>query len=169
MVFSSLKNKKAPFKSYILGLIIGGIIVAVIALRNILLLGEYILSVHYFPSYIAVSRINIAEFLQRLESVVSIVFLTAGFIKISMCLLGASKGISKLFNFKDYRFIVVPSALIILNLGFLVYEDMMELNRWVSQVYSYYAFLFEVILPVIVFIAAKVRYHKICGGKLNDA
>ncbi|MCM8709512.1 endospore germination permease [Clostridium sp. SYSU_GA19001] len=163
MVFSSLKDKKSPFKSYIVGLIIGGILLTVISFINTLVLGDYIISLNYFPSYAAIKTINITEFLQRLESVLAITFLIAGFIKISMCLLGASKGISKLFNFKDYRFIVVPIALIILNVEFLVYKNMMELNRWVEQVYFYYAFIFQVILPVVIFIVAKIKLRKSSG------
>ncbi|MCM8709511.1 endospore germination permease [Clostridium sp. SYSU_GA19001] len=161
MIFSSLKDKKAVFKTYMMGVIITGLMIFTLAIRNVMVLGEYVISISFYAGYITVSLINIANFLQRLESVVSIAFLITCTIKISICLFGASKGVSKLFNFKDYRFIVVPIALIIYNLGFLVVDDIMELKKWSSQIAPYYKIPFEIILPVIIFIAAKIKYKKI--------
>jgi spore germination protein KB len=168
MVFPCLKGKKSSFKTFILGLLLGGGIIVVLAARNIMILGSYIISMSYYPSFFAVARINIGHFLQRLESAVSITFLISGFVKISMCLFGASKGISKLFNFVDYRFIVIPTALIILNLSFIVSSDIMESAKWNLQVYPYYAFIFQVILPSLTFICAKIRYKKIRSNDLNN-
>lgn len=161
LVFSSLKNEKSPYKAYIIGLLLSGMVLVTIAVRNTLVLGSYVLSLNYFPSYVTASRINIGGFLQRLEALVSTAFLISGFIKISICLLGAAKGISKLFNFNDYRFLVIPSTLIIFNLSFVDYKDSMELAKWATDTYPYYAFIFQVILPVTIFIGAKIKFCKI--------
>lgn len=161
MVFSCLKDKKSIFKTYISGLLLSGTVLVFIAARNIMVLGSYVMSTTYYSTYNAVEKINIGYFLQRLESAVSIVFLIAGFVQISISLLGASKGISKIFNFNDYRFIVTPTALIIMNLAFLAADDMMELTEWNLKVYPYYGFIFEVILPLLTFFICKIRYKKI--------
>lgn len=161
MIFSCLQEKKSVFKSFIFGLLITGGALVFLGARNIAVLGSHIASLVYYPEFNIIARINIGHFFQRLESAVSIVFVITGFFKISMCLLGASKGISKLFNIEDYRFIVIPTALIILNLGFFVTKDIMELRNWNRQIYPYYAFIFQVILPIIVLISAKIRYKKI--------
>lgn len=161
MVFSCEKDKKSLYKIYILGLLIAGFVLVITALRNILVLGSYMMSMAYYPSFNAVARINIGYFLQRLESASSIIFLISGFAQISVSLLGASKGISKLFNFKDYRFIVVPTALIVLNLGFLVSKDITELTKWNLEIFPYYGLIFELVLPSLIYICAKIRYKKI--------
>lgn len=168
-VFSSLSDSKSHSKIYIKGLLLAGINIIIIAARNTMVVGEYVLSINNYPSFLAISRINIGNFIERLESAVSIVFLTCGFIKVSICLLAASKGVSKFFNFKDYRFIVMPIALIMMNFSFIVTKDMMELTKWNSQVYPYYAVIFQVILPGIILIGAKIRYKKICINGLNNA
>ncbi len=168
MVFSCLKDKKATFKAYILGLLLAGVVLIIVSLRNIMVLGTYIISMNYYPSFNAVARINIGNILQRLEAAVSIVFLISGFVQVSICLLGAAKGISKLFGFIDYRHMVIPTALIILNLGFLVVKDMMELTQWNREVFPYYGFFFEVILPGVIFICARMRYKKIYNNDLNN-
>lgn len=158
MLLSSLKKSSSPSKVYMTGLLIGGFIVALIGFRNILVLGEYGLASSYFPSYTALSRINIRRFiLQRVEIIVSVVFLTAGFIKITLCLIAACKGYAKLFNFKDYKFIVTPMGILMVLLAFIIYPNIMEMSEWAFSTWTYYAFPFQVILPFIVLISAKIK------------
>lgn len=156
-IFSSLQKKASYYKVYIIGLTIGILWILAVSVKNILVLGPYLMSLNYFTTYVAVARISIGEFLQRIEILVSVAFLISGFVKISVCLLSAAKGISKVLNTSDYRFIVVPAALVILNLSFYVYEDIMETQNFVSKVYPYYAALINVIVPVIVLVAAEIK------------
>ncbi len=157
VIFDSLGSHKTISKVYIKGLIIGGVIVAILAMRNIMVLGAETAGAVYFPSYTAISRVNIGNFLQRLEISVSIVFLLSGFIKICICLLAAAKGITKLFGFKDYRILVSPIALLMVNLAYLIYESIMEMFEWAMDIWPYYAFPFQVIFPLIVFIAVEIK------------
>jgi len=112
-IFSSLKTKKSPFKVFSWGILISGIIIIAVTIRNIGVLGNT-LGNFYFPSYEAVSMINIGDFLQRIEISVSFVFIFGVFIKSSICLLVASKGISKMFNLHDYRSIVIQIGLLMI-------------------------------------------------------
>jgi spore germination protein KB len=157
MVLSGFKEKNEPIKVYLSALALGGFCIFILGARNILVLGEAALSRSYFPSYLAVSRINIGEFLQRLEIAVSVSFLSTGFVKISVCLLAASKGISKLFNLQDYRFIVIPVGIAMINFASSQYESVMEARRWAFEVWPYYAFPFQVVIPLLTLIAIKLR------------
>lgn len=157
MVFDSLGKPSSSYRVYLKALIIGGLIVALLAMRNIMILGAETLGAIYFPSYVAVSRINVGNFLQRLEISVTIVFLLTGFIKISICLLAATKGLSKLFGYKDYRFFVTPVGLLMVNLAYLIYGNIMEMFEWAREIWPYYAFPFQVILPLIILIAVEIK------------
>jgi spore germination protein KB len=157
MVFDSLKTPGSSYKIYLRSLAIGGLVVLLIATRNIMLLGADTIGSVYFPSYTAISRVNIGNFLQRLEISVSIVFTLSGFIKISICLLAATKGITKLFGFKDYRLLVTPVVLLMVNLADILYGSIMEMFEWAQDIWPYYAFIFQVILPLIIFIAVEVK------------
>lgn len=160
MILSSVKTKKSPFKIYFTALPIAGLILVILTLRNVLVSGTELISLNYFPSYFVVGRISIGEFIQRIETFVAIGFLISGFTKMSVCLLAASNGISKVFGFKDYRFIVTPVALFILSMSFMVYESIIETVKWVPKYYPAYAFIFEVILPLITFAAVKLNKSK---------
>jgi spore germination protein KB len=164
-VLGSLKAKKSSFKVYFWGILISGTILIFVTARNIAVLGN-MLDNFYFPSYEAVSRIHIGKFLQRIEVSVAIVFIFGVFIKTSVCLLVACKGIGKIFNLKDYRTIVIQTGLLMIYFSYTVYNNIMVMTYWAFKVYAYYAFPFQVIIPIIVWLLAesKVRKGKQCNN-----
>lgn len=164
MIFSTVKNKFSTYKVFYLGLFIGGAILLLAATRNILVLGVEDGCIEYFPSYEAVSVINIANFLQRIEVVVSGVFLFAGIIKISVCLLAASKGFAHVLNFNNYRAIVVPVGLLMMNLSCFIYTNTMEMFEWAMDIYKYYAIPFQIIIPLLIWITAEIKIRKFKGN-----
>ncbi|MDV3429669.1 MAG: endospore germination permease [Bacillota bacterium] len=158
-VLSSLKTKKSPFKVYFWGIFISALIIFITTIRNISILGN-MLSSFYFPSYAAVSMISVGDFVERIEATVGIVFLFGVFIKSSVCLLAASKGIGKMFKLKDYRSIVIQTGLLMVYLSYIIYDDSMQMQYWAFKVYPYYAFPFQVILPVFIWISAEIKVKK---------
>jgi spore germination protein KB len=167
-VFSSLKTKKSPYKVYFWGLLIASATLVIIKMRNILILGNLVESL-YFPAYVAVGRISIGTFIQRVEVTVAIVMIFDVFIKASVCLLVACKGIGKMFNLSDYRSIVIQTGLLMIYFSYIVYDNIMVMQYWAFKVYPYYAFPMQVILPIIIWIAAeiKVRKNKVVDGSIS--
>lgn len=161
MVGYVFREKKSIRKVYLSSLLIGGMIVLIVVVRNVLVMGPHFISSTFFPSYIAVSLIHLGDFLQRIELLVSVVFLFAGFTKISMCLLAASKGVASIFGIDDYREIVTPIALLMIALSIILYSNIMEMMEWVFKTYKFYAFPFQVILPFIIWIFAEVKNKKL--------
>jgi len=161
MVFSKFKTQKSPYKIYIIGLLIGGILVSLSSLTDILVLGVDLASILYYPSYTAITRISIGEFLQRLEVLGSLVFILGGFIKVSITLLAACKGFTRVFGYNYYRFIVTPIALLILNLSYFEFDSVMSYGEWNKGIYPYYAFPFQVILPIIIWITAEIKKKRL--------
>lgn len=155
-VFSSLQTKKSPRKVYFWGLLISSVIILATTIRNTTTLGNMVGS-FYFPSYEAVSRISIGDFIQRIEVTVSFVFIFGVFIKSTICLLVTCKGIAKMFNLQDYRSIVIQTGLLMAYFSYIVYDNIMDMKYWAFKVYSYYAFPMQVILPIIIWISAEIK------------
>jgi len=160
MYFSYFKHKKSPYAVYIKGLLLGGIVMLVISLANIMVLGPNTAATSYYPSYAVGSRLNIGQILQRFEVIMATVFLLGALMKISIFLLAACRGITKIFRFADYRFIVTPFALLTLNLAYYQNDSIMEIFEWVTNIWPYYVFPFQVILPVIIWIVAELRVRR---------
>lgn len=145
-------------KSFLLrGTLIAGVTIVVITVRNLLILGPGLLNSVYFPSYVAVSRISVGLFLERFEGSVAIVFVTALFFKVSVCLFVASQGLSSLLKLKDYRSVVVQLGLIMGYLSVYAVPNTMEMERFAVDIYKYYAFPVQIAFPVLVWIVGEIR------------
>jgi spore germination protein KB len=163
-VFSSLKTKKSNVKVYLTGVLVSGAIIIIATTRNILILGNMLGSFN-FPSYEAVSRISIGDFIQRIEVTDALVFVYGVFIKSSICLLIACKGIGRMFNLKDYRSIVIQMGLLMIYFSYIVYDNAMDMRYWAFKVYPYYAFPMQVILPIMIWIMAEIKARRNKCGK----
>lgn len=157
MIFSCLKDKASIKNTYIYGILISGFVILLVSLRNLLVLSENIMIRMYFPSYVAISRVEIADIFQRLEIVVAVTFLLTGFIKTCMCFLAAAKGLASIFNIDSYRKLAMPVSLLMINMCYWSYESIMETNIWVVSTWPYYAMFFQAIIPIITLITIKLR------------
>jgi spore germination protein KB len=81
-------------------------------------------------------------------------------LKSSVCLFVTCKGIARLFNLQDYRSIVIQTGLLMIYFSYTVYENIMDMTFWAFKVYPYYAFPFQVLIPVLLWLAAEIKARK---------
>lgn len=166
MVFNNLKTNSKTFGVFFISSLIGCFVMVVISVRNILVLGVPLNSTLYFPSYVAVRTLNIGDFLQRFEIVVALIFVLGGVVKITVCLYAATLGLTKLFNFDNYRNLVGPVGFLMMSFSCIIYHSIMEMFDWAVNIYPFYAIPFQILLPVIILIAAKIKI-KVKGNNQN--
>lgn len=163
MVLSKFKRKDSPVRIYMKGVLTGGVLVFIMSITNILVLGLNKISIVYFPTYATLTRIEIGSMIGRLE-IISGTLLTIGvLIKTSIYLLAACKGVSKIFRYSDYRFIVTPIALLAINLSYFQFETITEYYEYTATWY-HYGFPFHVILPIIIWITAEVKKKRMTNS-----
>lgn len=156
---SSLKKNVSPYKVYLYGVLIGGFILLITILRNLMCSSSAMVEAEYFPSYMAARLINIGSFITRIEGSVSINFILSGITKITVCLIVASKGIAYLFNIPNYKKMIVPVGLIILALCASLYSNIMEMFNFIT-VYSFYAIPFQFAIPIVIWLAAEFKKRR---------
>ncbi|WP_176461959.1 GerAB/ArcD/ProY family transporter [Anaeromicrobium sediminis] len=155
-IFSSFKRKISPYRIYFLGLLIGGIIIFVTFFSVLLTVGIEDISGLYYPTYTAVSRIDITG-LERTEILSGILFSLGGFVKMSIHLLAICIGIAKIFRITDYRLIVIPITLMTINLSYLLWDSTMDFYEFDGEIMIYFAFPFRTILPILTFIIVEIK------------
>jgi len=160
-IIAMLQDKKSYFRVYLAGTIISALLLLITTLTNILVLGPYLLGINYYPTYVTVSLISIGDFFQRIQILVSILFLLSGFVEISICVISASKGLSNIFNLKSYKFLLIPCAILMINLYYIAFENELESRRFLPGFALYYKIFITALLPLIVLIAAKFRLKKV--------
>lgn len=157
MVFRNFQTKKSPYNIYIIGLLTSGIMILVLGIVYVLVLGVNTASTLYFPAHLVASRLIIGKYFERIEIVIDVIFIIATFAKLCISLLATCIGISKIFNLGDYRFIVTPIGLLLINLSYFLHTSVMEWLEWAIAVWPPFAFLFQVILPIIILIIAEIK------------
>jgi spore germination protein KB len=155
-VFTNFEKSNSPYKIYFFSMLAGGIIVMLIYATNIAVLGPEIASKLYYPTYVTASIIKIG-FVQRIEILASIIFSLGGFVELSVYMLAATKGITKLFHCSDYKTLVIPIALLMVNISFFHFENIVQYFEFGVTSWPYYSFFFEGILPLVVLIFALIR------------
>ncbi len=158
-VAGSIKIKSSPYKTYIYGVMLGALFLLLAMLRNIELLGPALIQQKYFPSFSAARVIYIGDYFARIEGTVSMNYILSGISKTALSLLVASKGIAHLFGIKQYRLIVVPVALLAVALRAILFTNAMQMSDFV-KVYQYYAVPFQIIIPLLVWIAAEIKTRR---------
>ncbi|WP_432663856.1 endospore germination permease [Wukongibacter baidiensis] len=168
MLIPSFSEKKSAFKVFTVGFLIGGGLLLLLVLPTILILGINESSELFYPTYAAVSRLEIADFIQRLEIIVGALFMLGAFIKVSIFLIATCKGVSKILKFIDYRFIVTPIGLLIVNLVYFEFDNIMEYFIFGTGVWYYYVIPFQLGIPIILWITAEIKVRSQRIDKLNQ-
>lgn len=158
LIFNSkmFKNPNSIYKTFIFGLLLGGILISIIAISSYVAIGPFANESSYFPIYSAVSRINIRDVLQRIEIIIAVIFMVGGFIKMSACVLACCNGIVSIFKLKNYKFIVTPVSLLLLVVSLTTYKSIMEMVTEIKN-FSYVALTVQIILPLIIFIIIEIK------------
>lgn len=156
---SAIKKKDSPYKIYMYSTLIGTAILLLAILRNLFLLGPEMVAASYFPSYVAVRIIDVADYLTRMEGFIAMNFILAGIVKITVCLMAASKGTASLFGIKNYRQILLPVSLLVVALSAIIYKNVMEMFDFL-RIYKYYAIPFQIIIPLAIWITAEIKLSK---------
>lgn len=154
-MFGALDRSAKAFPTLLKGILLSFLILFSANLRNVLVLG-YATNIYNFPSYEAVSVIKIGEFFTRVEVLIGINLLLAGFVKAGVLLYSSCEGLSKLFGYQDYEPLVAPVSLLILTISVLVHKNTVEMYEWLGYLPAY-SLPFQVFLPILVLIVGKIR------------
>lgn len=155
----SIKKGDNPYKIYLFGVIIALILLLLAFIRNIGTLGSALLEAEYFPSYSTTRIIEFSSFLERIESSTSMNLTLNGIIKLTVCVVAATKGLTNLFNMKDYKQMLFPTSLLIMAIGAILYTSTMQMMEFI-KVYYIYAIPFQIIIPIAIWIVAEIKKRK---------
>jgi len=154
-----LKTGQSKHKVFVYGLIIAGVTLSLVSVRNVLILGQNAYSTMNFPSYTAISRITVGNYFQHMESLVSASLLCGVFIKSSVCLYGAFIGLKHVFHFKKSVWIFLFS-LTTTGIFLFFFKTTKDVFTFSKNVYYIYALPIQVGLPAVIWIFAECKKQK---------
>ncbi|WP_088041643.1 GerAB/ArcD/ProY family transporter [Bacillus sp. EAC] len=163
MLMPHLKKKEYAMKVGLPAMIFAGLTLTTLTVVNISILGVDVLERASYPILTAVSYINIANFIQRLDSLIVIVMVLGGFIKISVFFFCAVHGAGDLFGIKKSDTLTYPIGVIIVLISVWMAPNYLEHYKEGLDFVPFYLHIpLQMIIPIALLIIAIIQ-KKVSG------
>jgi len=157
MILPSVNNKQNIRRVFILGGVLGGLVLFFSIIGSLLVLGEAVTSISVYPTYNMARLINIGDFLTRVEAFISLSFFIIVFVKIVVTFYASILAVTQVFNLADYRPLTVPYIIIALALSVLLNENIVEVIDFASTTWMPYAMVFGFSFPLFLLLLTYIK------------
>lgn len=166
MIFPAfINNIKQAKKSFYIGYLLGGFAIIILTFLSIAVLGPYSTATEYHPSYELAKRINIGNFIQRLEAVMAGLWILALYIKATIYLYATVFGMAQIFNLKEYKPLTIPIGVAAVVLSLVMYPSVVYQQHWNVTIGIYYSYSIGLLLPIMLIIVNALRKTHLKKGK----
>lgn len=114
-----------------------------------------------YAIYEMTKQVKIGRFLERIEVLVGLIWVTTIFMKLSLLFYALNSCVARLFGLNDYRRLVLPLAMILLPVSLTVMRDTSQAEEWVTGVGPVYGFIQSILIPFLLLIIAAIRKLKL--------
>ncbi|RXZ80057.1 hypothetical protein EBB07_20130 [Paenibacillaceae bacterium] len=159
MIFPHVAYQKNTEKDYLIGAFLGGMAICSIILLTLVVVGSNVIPTHLYATYAAAQRINIGNFIQRVEAIIAINWIVSTYFKCILNFYALLLGITHAFKLQDYRTLAVPVGLIIFGLAFTVTPNTVYFNYIVTY-YVYWDVTCAFIIPLLLYFVYLLRRNQ---------
>lgn len=158
MIFPAFINKpKNAKKIFLIGSLIGGIVVSIITILCIFVLGSDATARQVYPSYGLAKKINIGDFVTRIEALMAALWIIGLFIKMVIYFLASVYGLAQILNLKDYRPLTYPLGMIVVVLSLVIFPNVMLQQQFDRVTGLYFSLTIGFLLPILMVIVYAIR------------
>ena len=157
VIIPYLAEQKNVYRLTIKALFFVLVLIEIATVGVLLVFGPTLTSSYFFPVLSGTKMINIANFIERLEIIPVIVWITSGTVKGALFLWAAALGSSQLLGLKDYRPLILPLAVIVTSLSYLLHPSIIDLLNFLTQTFPFYALTFEFGIPFLLLIIVLIK------------
>ncbi|MHA6532457.1 GerAB/ArcD/ProY family transporter [Paenibacillus sp. BAC0078] len=163
MLMHSVQNQAGVRKSFIIGVLFGGMVLAVLALMAVLVLGVETTMHRMYPSYLLAQKINIAGFFTRMEILIAFLWFVTIFFKLTLMFYVVCTGFAELLGLSNYRSLSFPLASLMELFSFIFVPTTSYLPVFDRAAWWVQMVVAGLLVPLLLLIAAGFR--KQSGGK----
>lgn len=158
MIFPAFINKtKQAKKSFLIGNLIGGIVIIIITFLSVSVLGVENTARQIYPSYELAKRVNIGDFVQRIEALMSTLWIIALYFKATLYFYASVLGMAQILNLKDYRPLTLPLGMIAVVLSLVIYPNVIYQQNWDSTTSNSLSLSIGLFLPLLLVVVYAIR------------
>lgn len=143
------------------GMVLSGLNITITAMINISALGVDLFARSPFPLLNTISKIQLANFIERLDVFFMLYLMIGGFFKITLFFYAAVIGATDIFGIKDHKKLTIPIGLIILFASMTIASNFAEhIKEGLIIVPIILHWPFQIIFPFFLLIIAFFRNRK---------
>ncbi|WP_075617743.1 GerAB/ArcD/ProY family transporter [Paenisporosarcina indica] len=158
MIYPAFIDKSKQAKtSFIIGNLIGGIIIIVLTLLCITVLGPDRTASEIYPGYELAKNINIADFIQRIEGLMAALWIISLYFKATLYFYVSVLGLAQILNLKDYRPLTLPLGMIAVALSLILYPSLVFHREWDTTTGISISLLIGLFVPLMLVVAYHIR------------
>ncbi|WP_252433659.1 GerAB/ArcD/ProY family transporter [Peribacillus butanolivorans] len=157
MILPFVSQKDRIRKSLFVGQLLAGSVLIIITMLAILVLGVDLTAKEIYPSYKLAQKINIANFLTRLEAILAIIWFITIFFRFSLFFYVTVLGLAQTLKLQDYRPLVFPFGMILLVFTLIMAPNTVYYSNFILDIWPFYAMTFGFLLPLLLLTIAKVH------------
>lgn len=122
-----------------------------------------------FPTLYLARYVNIGHFIERVEAIVMILWVSGIFIKVACFYHAGTLATSQWLGLQDYRPLILPLGIIQLVWSITLFENIRELVKFLGEIFPFYGFVFELALPGLLLLIAVVRKKGVAANGQKTA
>ncbi|KLU63476.1 spore germination protein YndE [Peptococcaceae bacterium CEB3] len=129
-----LNKPRRAYRVAVIATLLNGLFLLASIMGALLLFGPHLTANWLYPTYDAVRVICLDHVVERFESIILVMWLLGGFVKLGVFYYGAVLGSAQWFVLEDYRPLVIPVGVILGALSFLLYgENVADLDHFFTD------------------------------------
>ncbi|MEK5405069.1 MULTISPECIES: GerAB/ArcD/ProY family transporter [Paenibacillus] len=157
MIFPYVSKKPGLKKSVLLSGLTASILLSVLLLVSLMVLGPFVTEHSVYTSYTLSKKINIGNFLQRIESMMSTAWIITTFVKTILHFYAFTLGITQLLRLNNVRTFLGPSFMILFGLIIVSAPNITYYLDTIVNAWIYWDLTDSVVLPSLLLIVYKLR------------
>lgn len=163
-ISDSFKKPEKGKKLVSLSLAVGTLYIVIVFIRVCCTIGSEAMHTLLFQVYRSVAILKMSDFFERIESIVAFIYTLMNITKFSVVLLSATNGVKSIFSLKSSRNVLFSVTLCVYAFSMAPFKGAIEMMDFI-KVFYYFAFFFQVIIPMALWITAELKRKKNKPGK----
>jgi spore germination protein KB len=158
MLLPYLNRPQLAKRAWVGAVISSGLLLSWMFVLNTSVLGIDVMQRSVFPTLTAVGKVNLFDFIERLDAIVVFTLLITVFFKASIYLYAAVIGIADLFKLKTYHQILFPTGTIVIFLSLTMASSFSEQGEE-GFLLQYLSIVPLIVIPLLMLVVSIIRNH----------
>jgi spore germination protein KB len=157
MILPYCNQFKLAKKSWVLGTVIGAIILLIPVVLSLMVLGPETTARQSYVTYVLAKKMGVPHVFERMEVIIAIFWIITIFYKLLLCSFSLTKSVGALLKVEDEKILTFPLGIFIFCTAIISGEDVVYLNDFSSNVWPFFALQTGLLLPLFILLILKVK------------